>query len=58
MAYIVRVGSANQEFCVEDLDSCASGSVERTNGDRVLSIVARSVTAAKDDMLLIVNALR
>jgi hypothetical protein len=58
MAFVAVVGTAQKEFHVEDVDACASGVVVTNNGDQILSVMARSVAAAQEDMLLIVNALR
>lgn len=51
------VGTAKQVFHEENVDACASATVDE-HGKQVLAVQARSVGATQEDMFLIVNRLR
>jgi hypothetical protein len=55
MAFVV--GTAKQVFHEENVDACASATVDE-HGKQVLAVQARSVGATQEDMFLIVNRLR
>jgi len=53
-----KAGNGKEECLVEDVGERASGFTLTTGGEKLLSVEARSVVDANEDMLLIVNALR